>query len=107
MTHTDKLGSILASVKCPVLVLGKMDLSEAETQALVTAMRDWVHIVELYEDVTMDIEELTQYDGQGGCSVLWMEGDTRTMYRVRLRRWATDKGWTVTRDDDECLVMKK
>ena len=79
MTHTDKLGSILASVKCPVLVLGKMDLSEAETQALVTAMRDWVHIVELYEDVTMDIEELTQYDGQGGCSVLWMEGDTRTM----------------------------
>ena len=98
MTHADQLGSILASVKCPVLWLKNMRLSEAETQALVTAMRDQVEIVTLRGDVTLDIEELTQYDGQGHCSGIWLVGDTRTRHRDRLRRWAADKGWTVTRD---------
>ena len=67
MTHTDQLGSILASVKCTVLWLRRMDLSDTETQALVTAMRDRVQRVALYY-VTLDIEELTQYDCQGLCS---------------------------------------
>ena len=39
MSHNDQLGSILASVKCPLLWLSRMDLSGAETRALVTAMK--------------------------------------------------------------------
>ena len=61
MTHTDQLGSILDSVKCSMLVLYYMELSQSETQALVTAMRDRVHGVVLRSGVTLDMEELTQY----------------------------------------------
>ena len=74
-----------------------MKLSDVETRALVTAMRDRVQRVELV-NVTLDIEELTQYDGQGLCSELEVWGDMRDRYWERLREWAADKGWTVTRD---------
>jgi len=107
MTHGDQLGSILASVKCPVLGLCNMRLNQAETRALVTAMRYRVETVGLYNE-TLDIEELTRYDGQGRCSVLWVETDnTRVRYRDRLRGWAADKGWTVTRDNDRRLEIKR
>ena len=106
MTHTDQLGSILASVKGYQLGMYKMDLSDTETQALVTAMRDGVQRVGLV-DVTLDIEELTQYDGQGSCSGLAVCDDSRIRYRERLRRWAADKGWRVTRDTDSVLVICK
>jgi len=75
-----------------------MKLSDAEIRALVTAMRDRVQRVELWSEVTLDIEELTQYDGQGSCSELEVWGDMRDRYWERLREWAADKGWTVTRD---------
>ena len=106
MTHTDQLGSILASVKCPVLVLYNMDLSDTETRALVTAMRDGVQKVSLYT-VTLDLEELTQYDGQGSCSEVGVWSDLGTRPGERLRGWAADKGWTVGGDDDEWLVMQR
>jgi len=107
MTHGDQLGSILASVKCSVLALYNMRLNQAEKRALVTAMRDRVQTVELYNE-TLDIEELNRYDGQGRCSVLWVETDfTRVWYRDRLRGWAADKGWTVTRDNDRRLEIKR
>ena len=106
MTHTDQLGSILASVKCPVLVLYNMDLSDTETRALVTAMRDGVQKVSLYT-VTLDLEELTQYDGQGSCSEVGVWSDLGTRPGERLRGWAADKGWTVTVDNGYELVMKR
>ena len=87
MTHADQLGGILASVKCPWLVLYKMELSEAETRALVTAMRDRVQTVVLYA-VTLDIEELTQYDGRGRCRELQVWDEMRWRYGARLREWA-------------------
>ena len=105
VTQANQLGRILASVKCSVLCLRDMELSEEETRALVTAMRDRVEDVWLYEDVTLDIEELTQYDGQGRCRWLVVVGDTRA--RDRLRRWAADKGWTLTRDNVWGLVMQR
>ena len=106
MTHTDQLGRILASVKCTKLMPHDMNLSEAETRALVTAMRDWVEKVVL-GDVTLDIEELTKYDGQGRCSWLRVRGDTRTRHGDRLKRWAADKGWTLTRDNVLGLEMER
>ena len=54
MDHTDQLGSILANIKCTRLFLCNMELSEAETRALVTAMRDRVQCVRMGH-VTMDI----------------------------------------------------
>ena len=106
MTHTDQLGSILASVKCTDLLLWRIALSEAETQALVTAMRDRVVYVMLGY-VTLDIEQLTQYNGKGSCSELEVWGDKRTSYGERLRRWAADKGWKLTGKGYGRLVMKR
>ena len=108
MIHADQLGSILASVKCTRLLLWGMELSEGETWALVTAMRDRVERVWLclsYD--TLDIEELTQYEGLGHCSSLRVGGNTRVRYGDRLRRWAADKGWTLTLDNDKELEMER
>ena len=80
---------------CAVLVLYHMKLSEENTRALVTAMTRMTR-VGLGSGVTLDIEVLTRYDGQGRCSVLEVCSDTRERHRSRLRRWAADKGWTVT-----------
>ena len=107
MTHADQLGRILVSVKCSKLGLNNMELSEAETRALVTAMRDRVEEVWLDFDVTLDIEMLTQYDGQGSCNKLLVLGHTSARYRDRLRRWVADKGWRVTMDVDGFLVMER
>ena len=106
LTNTDQLGSILASVKCTEILLIEMELSEAETRALVTTMRDRVESVML-ENVTLDIEELTQYDGQGRCNELVVWGHTRIRYRDRLRGWAADKGWRVAGDDGTWLKMMR
>ena len=108
--HTDQLGSILASIKCPVLWLNMMELSDTETRALVNAMRDRVQFVRSwYYDYGcgMDIKELTQYDGQGCCSWIELGVYTGIYYEKRLRRWADDKGWTIKVDNDGEFVMKR
>ena len=107
LTHTDQLGSILVSANCPNLRLGyDMELSELETRALVSAMRVRLQKVDL-EDVTLDIEELTKYDGQGICKVLVFAGDEmRTRHEDRLRRWAADIGWTVNGYCDSLVVKR-
>ena len=107
MTHTDQLGSILASVKCPVLELWRMDLIDTETRALVTAMRNRVETVGFGGEVTLDMEELTQYDGLGCCSELHVWSDMRTRYGERLRRWKADKGWRGTGESDFEIVMNR
>ena len=106
MSHAIQLCSILASVQCTLLWLENMELSEEETQALVTTMRDRVKCVMLY-NVTLYIEELTLYDGQGHCRELCVGRDTRDRYGDRLRLWAENKGWTVTWDSDLWLVMER
>ena len=106
MIHTDQLGGILASINCPELWLENMNLSEAETWALVTALSDRVKSVHL-QDVTLDSEQLTQYNGQGRCRELRVMGDMRTRYGEKLKRWAADKGWTVTLERGLEIVMNR
>ena len=127
MTPSSQLGSILASVKCRVLELKNMKLSQADTQALVTIMRDRVKLLTLYNGITLDIEELTKYDGRGRCRKLEFEFDVymwrrhgfresrfceegpemRSGYGARFRRWAEDVGWMVTGDTIEWLVITR
>ena len=106
MTPLSHLGAILASVLSTQLWLGNMSLSEENTRALVTAMRTRVHTVTLWSGVTLDPELLSAYDGQGRCTKLAVCCDTRTKYGARLRRWAGDRGWTVTADDDFLRVQR-
>ena len=105
LTPASQVGGILATVKSERLWLVNMKLSEAHTRALVTAMRDRVERVVLVH-VTLDIEALCEYQGRGRCRVLkvvWW--NTVSRHRARLRQWAAQAGWTVTRDDKWELVM--
>merc|ERR1711988_634500 len=56
ISHADQLSSILANVRSKWLQLQNMELSDADTQVLVTAMSRvegaWL------ENVTLDVEEL-------------------------------------------------
>ena len=106
ITPLSQLGAILASVQSKVLLLFNMSLSEENTWALVTAM-SMVQEVALWENVTLDPELLAAYDGQGTCTRLYVGGDTRARYGARLRRWAGDRGWRVTQDDKECLLIQR
>ena len=103
-----QLSSILASVQSKELWPWNMKLSDENTRALVTAMSrvEYVQLV----NVTLDPELLAAYDGQGHCTKLELYGaggDTRAKYWARLRRWAADRGWTVTRDDRSGLAMER
>ena len=117
MTPTSQLGSILAAVRCPKLALGssfdEMVLSKEDTRTLVTAMRDRVETVTL-DNVTLDIDELITYDGQGHCRVLKVGGRLggimKKTYGGRLQNWAENVGWTVDWADalsGWMLCMKK
>ena len=106
ITPLSQLGTILASVQSEELWLGNVVLSEENTRALVTAMSR-VKYVTLNSNVTLDPELLSAYDGQGHCTKLWVYGDTSRSYGDRLKRWAADRGWTVTEDNSVRLVMQR
>ena len=100
--HSNQLDRLLASVKCLELLLEKMELSEPETRALVTAMTDQLQTVGL-GNVILDIEELTQYDGMGRCKKLRV--CDYTGYEDSLRFWAMLKGWTVTVEGERASLV--
>ena len=106
MTPATHLDIILERVRSTQLGLQKMSLTEPQTRALVTAMRDGVERVYLYRGVTLDIEALCQYDGRGTCRKL-QEGDTRTRYGERLRRWTVEVGWAVKMDNNNWLTIER
>ena len=107
ITHTNQLSSILASVRCSRLQMVNVALREADTQTLVTTMRDWVQAVWL-DNVTFDIEELSWYDGQGACKEITVCGDrSKQELYCRLKSWAHQKQWALTVDNDEMLMMER
>ena len=85
LTPIGQLDSILANVKCKKLILMNMMISEADTntKSLVTAMSDRVEEVDLWGGVTLDIEKLTKYDGQGCCRKLRVYSFERSMVMLR------------------------
>ena len=104
INNSTQLGAILASVQSRALNLHVTSLSEENTQALVTAMSRVPKV--LLWGVTLDPELLSAYDGQGSCNLLVMGGYMRAKYGDRLKRWAADRGWTVTADDDFLRVQR-
>ena len=106
ISHTDQLSSILASVRSKWLQLQNMELNEADTRALVTAMAR-VEVVWL-ENVTLDMEELCRcYAPSARCRQLAVCGDMRSRHQVTLRRWAARAGWTLTVDNEALLIMER
>ena len=99
---SEAVTSILTYLKCQMLYIRRQSLGIEETQALVQAMESGVEKVELAEAVTLDIEALVEYSGQGVCRELeiWPE-DLEDRYKEELRKWARSKNWRV--DDDNFI----
>ena len=100
------LVSIISSVKCEFLIIGSQSLGRKETLALVQAMDARVEEVELHGEVTLDIEALSEYSGQGVCGEVRLYGNTRDRYREQLRTWASNRNWRVIVDEDGMFKCK-
>ena len=87
----------LFSLQCEELGIPKVSLGIEETQALVQAMESGVGRVVLFEDVTLDIEALTEYSGRGECWDLRLSYDSRGRYREEMRTWARTRNWKVAK----------
>ena len=104
---SSQMSAILASVQSKLLKFYYTRLNEENTRALVTAMSTRVQRVMLVTDVTLDQELLAEYDGQGRCTKIEVHAQSHTKYAARLKTWAEDKKWTVTRDDHLAVVVER
>jgi len=106
----DGLTSFLNNLKCESLRISNQSLSREETQALVLAMESGVEVVTL-RSVTLDMETLVTYNGQGRCGEMRLECDYNEdpeMRRVNqgLQIWARrSRNWKVTVIEDTMLLI--
>jgi len=118
------LVSILTSLKCKVLVIYSQSLGSEESQALVQAMETGVKFVRLCgEEVTLDIEALAEYSGQGVCKrvvlrcpllaeprlsnvVQWRPMYHKLSRAVEEMSWARSRNWRVENYKDGMLLKR-
>ena len=100
--------TILTSLKCGVLTISSQSLGREETQALVAAMESHVERVALKNAVTLDIETLTRYSGQGVCKRLTLKYDTADKYRREILAWPNGCGRniTVVEDSTSSIIIR-
>ena len=112
---SDCLDTILDSVKSTVLSIRCQNLSSDETKALVRALELGVQTVRLVPGaslyglgyITLDIEALTMYSGQGRCREIVCAGDVAAIGSEKLRTWAKRKGWEFTKSNETWVKMKR
>merc|ERR1711971_930236 len=74
------LVSLLSSLKCKWLDITSQSLGREETQALVQAMESGVKRVMLGGGLTLDMDTLAEYSGQGACWRVTLWDDTAAKY---------------------------
>ena len=84
--------TLLTCLKCRMLHICRQSLGREDTRALVQAMHLVLFLVLDYE-VTLDIDALTKYNGQGVCWRVELYGDTGSLYRKKLKTWARSRKW--------------
>ena len=94
------LVSLLTSLKCHKVYIRSQRLGREETRALVQAMESVVESVELWGGVTLDIQALIEYSGQGVCRNVELQDDTMDRYKEELVTWAKSKKWRIHLDED-------
>ena len=96
------LHSILASLKCDQVIITNQSLGREETRALVQLMEEevrgiwrWRGLRSLYlgDEVTLDIEALVEYSGEGVCEEIMLNNKTLARYSKELRTWAKSRNW--------------
>ena len=89
----------------------RQSLGREETLALVQAMESRVKMVRLSGEVTLDINALIEYSGQGVCrdvNLVDCAGyQPAYRYREDLKTWARNRNWRVDVDDHHrCFVIR-
>ena len=109
ITHNNQLSDILGSVNCQTVIFTKMALTAEETKDLVNAMKNCVEKIEFGWGVSLEIQELLSYfDAESGkCQMIKLAGDTRTNYGDNIKNAAEGVGWTVTKDKNGILILKR
>ena len=62
------------------------------------AMENMVEEVVLY-DTELDMEALTEYNGQGECRRVTLCLNTMDRYREELKSWAESRNWRIAKDE--------
>ena len=100
--------STLTNLKCKDLGISRQSLGREETRALVHTMELHVKVVLLSDEVTLDVESLAEYSGQGVCWCVCLSGDLVASYRLKLRTWARRQNWRVfVEDNDDMYLIRK
>ena len=100
------LVSLLTGLKCQYLGIKRQSLGREETRDLVHAMESSVEEVGLCFEVTLDLESLAEYSGEGVCRGLYLSGDLVATCRLKLRTWARRRSWRVSVDDGAMLLRR-
>ena len=113
---TGDLSFVLSNVQCRRINIANTSLTTADTQQLVAAMVTRVKWVELGgagrswwsgkldEGVTLDMDTLAQYAGEGKCVEVTMRG---MRYRNQLKVWAGNMGWQIEETSNEIFIKRK
>ena len=80
-------------------------LNQFSTKALVRVLEDPVSRITL-TNVTLDIEALVKYSGQGKCRTVRCYGDTAARYRGEMITWAKSRNWAVVHDREGLLSIQ-
>ena len=70
-------------------------------------MQSGVEVVMLWDDVTLDMDALSEYSGQGVCREVSLWYDTAARYKEELKQWAGNRNWRVTKDTDEMFYAER
>ena len=100
---------VLLNVKTKYLIISNMKLSVDETLSLVNAMNnvEWVLLgMGRFGLVTLDMETLSTYTGQGRCDMIHCFYETKEKYRTELVTWTRWIGWKIEKEHDNFIVFK-
>jgi len=97
---------LLSSLKCEQLDIHSQSLGREETQALVQAMESGVKVVRLSGEVTLDMETLAEYSGQGACRSVWVWRSIADKYWEDLRTWARGRNWRIELKSKTQIVLR-
>ena len=108
----DKIVTIFESVQSKTLYISNQNLSSGETRALVQAMETHVELVRLGYGVTLDIEALTKYSGQGKCRSLDLQllglEDIAAKIKEHLGQWCTENNnWIIKDYTISCVFLRE
>ena len=104
---TGDLSPLLHSSRCRALRLHNITLTTDETQNLAVAMVSGVKEVRLGKNVTLGMETLTQYNGQGECEEVELFDNTKERYLDQVKVWAGDMDWEIGGEDQEIIMSRR